>query len=426
MKNISIKSLNLLFINYDKSSQENYYSFLKPYINTIRFSNTQTDILTNYSNQKPDIIIIDTDIKNVDAFEIAKIIKDQNPYQMIILISNSKNEELLYQAFECDIDGFILKSEQENLINKLQYLSKKQLLRNKNIQKRETLESILDNQSGLMLLTDFDDISYASKSFLDFFNLQDKSDIFQRYETILDIFIQHDEYLHAKNKDEFLQKFKNAKAINKVVLLLGRDFNPKAFHINVDKVHDKNKDLYIISLSNISILQRKNIETSYKAYVDGLTGVFNRNKFEEVFKYEMDSYNRYKSDFCVAILDIDHFKKFNDTYGHLIGDEVLTLLATTIDQNIRKADTFARWGGEEFVLLMPKTKLKDAAAICEKLRVCVENICHVTAGKITCSFGVTQAIENDKIESIYKRCDKCLYDAKAAGRNRVIIDNLQS
>lgn len=419
-----LKKSTILHIDQDKNTQEKYAGLLEKNSKHVYKTTDLDNILTIFNQYKPDIIVTDIGHSDFDVFNLIKEIKEKNPYQIIVINTKNQDKDIMLKAFEHDVDGYHIKHEDEDkLISKLLYLAKKQDLRNNNLKKRETLENILENQSGLIFLTNFKDISYASNSFLEFFALDKKDDIFDRYENLLDIFMPHKDYLHAKSKEEFIEVFNKARAVNKVVLLLGKDFNPKAFHINLDTVKRKDEIYYIISLSNISLMQEQSLEVSYKAYVDSLTGISNRNKFEEVFDYEYKVFTRYKTPFCLAVLDIDHFKKFNDTYGHLIGDEVLSLMANEVNDNTRETDTFARWGGEEFILLMSNTKIEEADIICEKLRVIVENICHIIAGKITCSFGVTQIKENDSLKSIMNRSDEALYEAKAAGRNRVIIKN---
>ncbi|MEA2018001.1 MAG: GGDEF domain-containing protein, partial [Campylobacterota bacterium] len=121
------------------------------------------------------------------------------------------------------------------------------------------------------------------------------------------------------------------------------------------------------------------------------------------------------------IIDIDKFKNFNDTYGHLIGDEVLITMAQTVKTHVRETDTFARWGGEEFVILFKNTSIKNAKIVSEYIKDRIEENEHKIAGKITASFGLTQYKENDTIETIFKRCDDALYVAKENGRNRVEI-----
>ncbi|RLA78511.1 MAG: diguanylate cyclase response regulator, partial [Epsilonproteobacteria bacterium] len=167
--------------------------------------------------------------------------------------------------------------------------------------------------------------------------------------------------------------------------------------------------------------KERQIKTEKKVYYDSLTKVYNRRKFDEVFESEFKLAQQDIRTCTIAIIDIDKFKDFNDTYGHLIGDEVLITMAKTINQNIRSSDLFARWGGEEFVLLFRETDSKIVLNICQKLKDKVQENEHPTAGSITVSFGVTEYKEGDSIESIFKRCDEALYLAKENGRNRIEV-----
>jgi diguanylate cyclase (GGDEF)-like protein len=165
-----------------------------------------------------------------------------------------------------------------------------------------------------------------------------------------------------------------------------------------------------------------NKKLTNKAYIDNLTGAYNRYKFEEVFNYEVHQFKRYKNHFSIAMIDIDHFKNFNDTHGHLIGDEVLIMLTEESKKTLRLTDTFARWGGEEFLILFSETTLDDSTMGANKLRENISLLEHSIAGNVTASFGISQIKENDTLECVLKRCDDALYRAKKNGRNRVEIE----
>lgn len=157
------------------------------------------------------------------------------------------------------------------------------------------------------------------------------------------------------------------------------------------------------------------------AMYDNLTGVYNRNKFNEILKYETNMSKRYKTPLSLIMFDLDHFKKVNDEYGHDLGDEVLRMIAKIVLNNIRLTDTFARWGGEEFFLILPKTDIDKAKNIAEGLRVKIESANFKEIGKITCSFGVTSLRENEDEKELIKRADEAMYLAKKKGRNRVEV-----
>ena len=191
----------------------------------------------------------------------------------------------------------------------------------------------------------------------------------------------------------------------------------KVYYIDSTIVPFLAKDGTILEYMSISYDVTSHIQALHYAYTDNLTKVHNRNKFEEVFAYELKQTKRYGSTFTLAILDIDHFKDINDTYGHLIGDEILIMLASTIDQNIRESDFFARWGGEEFVLLLNNSTLESSEIALENLKNILESLNHNIAKSVTASFGFTQVTDKDTLETALKRADKALYKAKDSGRN---------
>jgi diguanylate cyclase (GGDEF)-like protein/PAS domain S-box-containing protein len=157
------------------------------------------------------------------------------------------------------------------------------------------------------------------------------------------------------------------------------------------------------------------------ATTDTLTGICNRRRFDEVLASEIERAARFSSPLSLILFDIDHFKRINDTFGHQAGDRVLIQLALLVGGAIRAIDLFARWGGEEFVLLVPNCDLDAGRVLAEKLRMLVEKQPFADVGHVTCSFGVAEYVAGDGMDSLIKKVDDCLYHAKACGRNRVEI-----
>ncbi len=169
------------------------------------------------------------------------------------------------------------------------------------------------------------------------------------------------------------------------------------------------------------IFKRKKIEKKLEelATIDGLTAIFNRYKIDVSLEKQMEIARRYHRKMSIIFFDIDYFKKVNDTYGHEVGDLVLIEISKLVTQNIRQSDIFGRWGGEEFLIILPETSLESAKKLAEKLRKIIENHTFEKVGKITCSFGVTEFKEDDTYETIISRVDELLYKSKTSGRNRV-------
>lgn len=153
---------------------------------------------------------------------------------------------------------------------------------------------------------------------------------------------------------------------------------------------------------------------------DPLTGIYNRAKFDDTMDMWISYSERYGSPFSIILFDIDDFKGINDNYGHLAGDKVAKKIASTINKSIRDTDIFARWGGDEFVILLPNTDIQQAEEIAERMRICISNNLYEPVKNITCSFGVAVYEKNDTTQSLLNKADKLLLQAKAAGKDRVV------
>ncbi len=200
------------------------------------------------------------------------------------------------------------------------------------------------------------------------------------------------EYLQEKHKD-------NTKLVNQII--------NKA----VEKKTKYLKKLY-------KKLERDFEVTLNKAVTDSLTNTFNRHKVKEYLDQILLQSAKKNEIFSLVMMDLDHFKQVNDTYGHLTGDKVLVECANRVKQELREADILSRWGGEEFLVILPYTKLSTAVKCAQRLRKAIaltpmENI------QITASFGVSSYQTDDDICTLLERVDSALYQAKHEGRNRV-------
>ncbi len=165
-------------------------------------------------------------------------------------------------------------------------------------------------------------------------------------------------------------------------------------------------------------------EQRQKALIDPLTGLPNRAAWGERLDHEVGQWQQHGNTLLIAILDLDHFKRINDNYGHLAGDKVLKIIASVLRKNLRGSDFIARFGGEEFVLLMPGTSVAAGLKLAETLRAAIEACPFHFKGErvtITVSLGVSAFKVGERSDHVLKRADEALYRAKNAGRNRVEV-----
>lgn len=155
---------------------------------------------------------------------------------------------------------------------------------------------------------------------------------------------------------------------------------------------------------------------------DQLTGLPNRYYLHEAFENALHTYRRYQHQFSVIIMDIDHFKRVNDTHGHVVGDEVIKKMANMLSDNLRDTDIVGRWGGEEFLIVCPETDNVGAKAVAEHIRKLIADTNFgLDSIDVTASFGVTEYNENEAVGECIKRADMALYRAKELGRNQTIV-----
>jgi two-component system cell cycle response regulator len=187
--------------------------------------------------------------------------------------------------------------------------------------------------------------------------------------------------------------------------------------------------LMVFVLSSISLCSSNyykrtvyliNKELVRMSITDPLTGIYNRAKFDEEMKKWFEISKRYETPLSLVIFDFDDFKSINDKYGHLEGDNIITECVDVIKKEIRITDIFARWGGEEFVILLPNTNKEYAVELTERLRLMISSYCFSGVENLTCSFGVAGLEKNDTADTLLRRADKLLYQAKRLGKNIVI------
>ena len=188
---------------------------------------------------------------------------------------------------------------------------------------------------------------------------------------------------------------------------------------HIDPMYDEKGKMIGYTSIRQEITDKKRVEKL--SITDKLTQLYNRVRLDEIFTIEIAKFYRYNTHFSIIIIDIDHFKDVNDTYGHNVGDSVLKEFASILKSSVRIEDVVGRWGGEEFIILTSNYSVDGIASLAEKIRKNIESHEFAIVGKKTASFGVACLTEGDDQESLLARADEALYKAKNSGRNKVCL-----
>jgi len=202
----------------------------------------------------------------------------------------------------------------------------------------------------------------------------------------------------------------------------------------VDRSHQLAKNLLVIiservRSANEFIAERLGVlrQAERNAVTDALTGLGNRHWMQDMFERELTRVRTDHGHLCVMMADVDRFKDINDKLGHIIGDRILAAIADAFRERLRPSDLIARFGGDEFAVLLPGVRLKEATATAERLRESLEYYSDPSLPSgVTVSIGLTEAVESDDLDQLLQRADSAMYDAKDQGRNRVAVRELQS
>ncbi len=286
------------------------------------------------------------------------------------------------------------------------------------------IDSFLDSQQSIMAVYDAKGLRLINRAGLELFGYSSLSTLRGSHSDIVDFFIEEEgclsKYTYGKRWIESIYNDKkNRNNTVKVKIFSKRDELEYYFYLKISKMHDSKE--YLLTFNDITKLEQDKNKIQKLAELDPLTQIYNRVKLNEIFRTLFFNAKKYNSVVTMILFDIDHFKQINDNYGHNVGDNVLKELASLVRGLLRKEDIFARWGGEEFVIVLEGASLQETKKLASRLREEIEKFPFDIVEHITCSFGVTEFTQRDTEALFFERSDEALYEAKESGRNRVVV-----
>lgn len=436
-----LKNINILYVEDENDVRTLTANILEKFVkNVVQAENGaiglekfQKHNETQEEDFTIDLVVTDINMPKMNGLDMLGKILEIDPSIPSIITTAHSDADFLKKAINVRVRGYVNKPLKMNLlidtialaVEPKYYKDQLEELNNQlSIEVEEkTLELrfILDSQENMILVLNENKLSSANKTFLDFFDFESIESLKENKICVSDFFMKNKNYFSAKEKENWLSEIMKLDDMNRVVRLKTKDDKEKIFRVDI-KSFEYNTKHYVVSFTDITELKEYTYELQYQATHDSLTKLYNRLKFNDELDKEILRENRYKHNLSILMFDIDDFKNINDTYGHDVGDVVLINIASILKESIRVTDFGCRWGGEEFIVLLPETTLDDALKISETIRKNIENYQPDSVDlPVTVSIGVSEfEINKDEKESFLKKVDIALYNAKKTGKNKVV------
>lgn len=363
------------------------------------------DVLNSLSHPY-DLYVMDVNVPNINGLDLLRVIHEKNNLAKVIIISANADLNTLQEAYALGCVDYLkkpfhldelrikidkLKIPRKHLASNIKLKNNEDVLTKK---ERTLLNLLLENQEAVVTYELIEEHVY-----------QDKTMTMDGLRALV-------RRLRSKLVDDIIKN----------VLDEGYSVSDVPVFLNGNLEQNVKQRIQALECENNELKLEKEA-LAKMSMTDQLTGLYNRVKVEETFLYEQKQSIRHADPLSIILMDLDHFKLVNDSYGHNIGDGFLKEIAKLLKELFRSTDVIARWGGEEFLIVLPKTNLNTAQEIAIKLIDRVQETEFADIGKRTSSCGVATLLQNESLASVVQRADSALYLAKDNGRNRVEIAN---
>ena len=361
-------------------------------------------ILLDTLDQSYDLYILDINVPHISGLELLDIILKYNHQAKVIMISSNTDVQSLQTAYDIGCVDYLKKpfhiAELRAKINRLKI-------------SREHLHS------GITLKPDTESLAKKERRLLNL--LLDYLGLVVSYEMIQS-YVYENKPMSMDALRALVRRLRSKLDNDIIENVIDEGYTivsiPDAFHQKSEETIEQK--LEVLEEENSKLKLEKDVLLK-RSTTDALTGLYNRIKIQEIFLYEQQQFINYGDELSVILMDLDDFKSINDNYGHNIGDKYLKTLSQSLGGFFRTVDIIGRWGGEEFIVLLPKTSLIEAKARALRVRDIVKEMTCPTLGKRTASFGVTTLVENDTLSSFVGRADEALLRAKGKGKDCVEV-----
>lgn len=413
------QDVKVLYVEDEVFSREKLLRILNRRFSDVHVAIDGEEGFQLYQQHLPDLIIVD--IKMMQGLDMIKNIRKHNEKVQIIVTTAHDDQEIFIQCIEHTVNHFILKPiDLERFLLAIQK-SVHQIQHEKELLKQNHLtKALIDAQDHLLFIEDHGHIVEFNQAFASFTGIE-KTLGLHKSNLVAELFVEDPNYFYPKNKGKWIEEFFQTEKKYAKVMWKGQKDKQGIYLMKGTQLPGEKQILFVCT--EISLLEEEYKKNEILSLIDPLTRSLNRPKFEELLSSEIIRSERYNHLFSIILMDIDYFKNANDYLGGKKGNEVLLTISTIVQQRIRESDVFARWGGDEFILLTPETNHLGAMVLAESIRTLIDNFAFPKIGSVTCSFGVAEFTSGKSKIELISEADQALSKSKIKGRNCVTFYN---
>lgn len=409
----------VMYVEDEPATRDMIARMLKREVRELYLAENGKEGFALFMRHRPEVVVTDIRMPVMNGLDMAEKIKAVDPRTQVVVTSAHGETGFFQKSIEIGIDRYLLKPVdafklQDILAEMAKNIRMERALKEQSLLLEEYKRAV--DESNIVCKTDKEGhISYINDAFCRISGYAPGELLGKA----------HDAFLDPEMRQGLLTELRQtilSRGIWKGTLEY-RTKNQQHYFADVTIVPlldlDDNILEFIYVGHDITTLLELSKRLKELSCTDALTRIYNRMAFNDMLQTELNRAQRYKTEMSLIMFDIDHFKRINDTHGHLTGDDVLKAMVALVLREIRNVDIFARWGGEEFMILAPETSPTASHELAERLCAAIAGYPFPLVGRVTASFGVAPLRAGDDGDTLLKRADDALYRAKESGRNRV-------
>lgn len=420
--NFQSQDVKILYVEEEKFTREKLLRVLNRRFTNVKVANDGGVGYDLYQRFQPELIICDLKMNQVSGIEMIKKIRALNDQVQVIVTTTFDHYENLFQSIANHVNHFILKPIDLNQLFQSIQKSVYQMHLEKEFSKQKKLtRALLDFEDHLIFVIENDEIIEFNQAFSNFTGISKTETHLHKCQYLSNFFVEDANYFYPTDKNRWFEEMKKTGKTTLHVHWKDTNSRDVIFDLKFEAIPGSNQ--YICVCKDITLSEAERRQNKHLVLMDSLTNSINQLEINAILEVEMRRAERLNQPFSMILMGIDFFKNVNEQYGQQAGNKVLSTISIIVQQRIRESDIFARWGGEEFILLTPGTDGNGAQELGESIRSIIEEFHFQNICKITCSFGISQFIKGKAKETLILEANQALTYSKNKGRNCVTIYN---